>query len=75
MAADQVTTVPKTTWTDVVAAKQSIRNEQVKKHATNSMESSLITKVTGINDVEALTLLLEKGKHSAEEIIRASISK
>jgi hypothetical protein len=75
MAADQVTTVPKTTWTDVVAAKQSIRNEQVKKHATNSMESSLITKVTGINDVEALTLLLEKGKHSAEEIIRAYISK
>jgi len=75
MATNQVASVPKTTWTDVVAAKQSIRNEQVKKHATNSMDSSLITKITDIDNVEALTLLLEKEELSAEEVVRAYITK
>ena len=52
MSADLGLTVSKIAWTDVVAKKQAIRNEHIKKHLINSVDSSLITRITNIKDVD-----------------------
>jgi hypothetical protein len=75
MAANPGLTVSKIVWSDVVAKKQAIRNEHIKKHHIDSVESSLIARITDIKDVDSLTLLIEKGEISAEEIVRAYIVK
>lgn len=68
-------TVSKVAWTDVVARKQTTRNELIKKHLTNPVDSSLVVRITNIKDVDSLTLLIEKGEISAEEVARAYIVK
>ena len=75
MSADLGLTVSKIAWTDVVAKKQAIRNEHIKKHLINSVDSSLITRITNIKDVDLLTFLIEKGELSAEETVKAYIFK
>jgi hypothetical protein len=68
-------TVSKVDWTDVVARKQTTRNEHIKKHLTDPVDSSLVVRITNIKDVDSLTLLIEKGEISAEEVARAYIVK
>ena len=67
--------VSKVAWTDVVARKQTTRNEHIKKHLTDLVDSSHIARITNIKDVDSLTLLIEKGEISAEEVARAYIVK
>ncbi|GAB7330597.1 hypothetical protein MBLNU13_g02179t1 [Cladosporium sp. NU13] len=73
MAANLGLTVSKIAWTDVAARKQTIRNEHIKKHLTDSVDSSLIAQITDIENVDSLTALIEKGEFSAEEVVRAYI--
>ena len=75
MAANPELTIPKMSWTDVVARKQTIRNEHIEKHSVASVDSSLVARITNIEDIDSLTLLIKKGETSAEEIVRAHIVK
>jgi len=75
MAANLERTIPKIAWTDVVARKQTIRNEHVKEHLNTAVDPSVIARITDIKDVDSLTLLIEKGEISAEDIVRAYIAK
>jgi hypothetical protein len=75
MAANLERTIPKIAWTDVVARKQTIRNEHIKKHIITSVEPSVIARITDIKDVDSFTLLIEKGEISAQDIVRAYIAK
>jgi hypothetical protein len=75
MSANQESTAPKSAWTEVVAAKQRTRNEHVKKYLNTPVDSTLFSTITHLDDVDSLMLLLEKGEISAEEIVRAYISK
>jgi hypothetical protein len=75
MAANLDLTTPKISWTDVVAKKQTIRDEHIKKHLITSVDSTVVAQITDIQDVDSLTLLIEKGKISAEKIIGAYIAK
>lgn len=75
MAANPELTMPKNSWTEVVARKQTIRSEHIKKHIVASVDSSLVSRITNIKDIDSLTLFIEKGEISAEEIVRAYIVK
>lgn len=75
MSADLGLTESKIAWTDVVAKKQAMRNGHIKKHLINSVDSSLIARITNIKDVDSLTFLIEKAELSAEEIVKAYIVK
>jgi hypothetical protein len=75
MAANPKSTTAKVAWTDVVASKRTIRDEHIKKHIVTSVDSSHIARITDIKDIDSLTLLIEKGGISAEEIVRAYIVK
>lgn len=75
MSADLGLTASKIAWTDVVAKKQAIKNAHIEKHLINSVDSSLIARITDIKDVDSLTLLIEKAELSAEEIVKAYIVK
>lgn len=75
MAANSEPTIPKISWTEVVARKQTIRNEHIEKHIVASVDSSVVARITNIKDIDSLTLLIEKGEVSAEEIVRAYIVK
>jgi hypothetical protein len=75
MAANIEPTPAKIPWTDVVASKRTIRNEHIQKHLVTSVDSSYIVRITNIKDVDSLTLMIENGDISAEEIVRAYIVK
>lgn len=75
MAANLELTTAKVAWTDVVTSKRTIRNEYIQNHLVNSVDSSYIVRITNIKDVDSLTLLIENGDISAEEIVRAYIVK
>lgn len=75
MAANPEPTMPKISWTEVVARKQMIRSEHIKKHIVACVDSSLVSRITNIKDIDSLTLFIEKGEISAEEIVRAYIVK
>lgn len=75
MAANLGPTVSKIAWTDVAVKKQTIRNEHIKKHFTDSVDSSLVARITDIKDVDFLTASVEKGEISAEQVVRAYIVK
>ncbi|KLU89838.1 hypothetical protein MAPG_08807 [Magnaporthiopsis poae ATCC 64411] len=59
-------------WADVVAAKRAIRDEHVQKHSHADSDANLAADVV---DIETLTGLLESGKVSAEQLIRAYIAR
>jgi hypothetical protein len=75
MAATSDPVVPRSTWTDVVAAKRATRSQLVEKHRCTSENSPVTLKVTKIADVDSLTRLIVSGEASAEGVIRAYISK
>jgi hypothetical protein len=75
MAADLELATAKIAWTDVVASKRTIRNEHIQKYLVTPLDSSLIARITNIEDVDLLTPLIENGDISAEEIVRAYIVK
>lgn len=67
-------TGPKTAWTDVVAAKRATRSELVKKHLARP-RSPPAADTTNVDNIGALTQLLEKGEMSAEEVVNMYIIK
>lgn len=66
---------PKAAWTDVVAAKRATRDELVKKHLARSNVSPLAANIAKIDNIRALTQLLEKGEVSAEDVMSVYITK
>jgi hypothetical protein len=67
--------VPRSAWTDVVAAKRATRNGLVDKYHCTSESSPIVSKITKIADVGSLTRLIASKEVSAEDVIRAYISK
>lgn len=74
MTAEASSTAPKTTWTDVVAAKRAIQSEHIEKHRSTPETSPLNTKITDTSDIGSLTQLLESGVVSAEDVVKAYIA-
>jgi hypothetical protein len=67
--------IPRSAWTDVVAAKRATRSELIEKHRSASESSPIVSKITKIADVDSLTRLIASKEASAEDVIRAYISK
>lgn len=65
---------PKTAWRDIVAAKRATRDELIKKHLIWS-KISPAADITNVDDISALTQLLEKGEVSAEDVVNMYITK
>lgn len=75
MAANPELTIAKISWTEVVARKQTTRNEHIRKHLVASVDLSLVDRITNVKDIDSLTLLIERREFSAEQIVRAYIVK
>lgn len=61
-------------WTEVAAAKCAEREAHIKNHSRR-IGSSAHAQITQIDDVAALTDLLEKSSISAEDVVVAYIEK
>jgi hypothetical protein len=62
-------------WTEVAAAKCAEREAHIKNHSRSRTGPSAYAQVTQIDNVAALTDLLEKGLISAEDVVVAHIEK
>ncbi|EXJ83636.1 hypothetical protein A1O1_07260 [Capronia coronata CBS 617.96] len=62
-------------WTEVAAAKRAEREAHLKNHSRCRIDPSAHAQITQIDNVAALTDLLEKGSISAEDVVVAYIDK
>jgi hypothetical protein len=65
----------KLTWEEVVAQKRAIRKSLIAPYLESALDESRIEAITGINKLEDLQGKLAEGVFTAEDVMRAYISK